>query len=182
MKLVIGLSGKMGSGKTEISTYLSERYGAKQMRFSKILMDILERLHVPSTRSNLQKLGHGLRTCMGEDVLVKAFEGDIAEIGSGIAVIDGVRYPNEVEMINGFENSMVLYVDASQQLRYERCVKRGEKGEASMSFEQFCENEGKETERHIDEVKGLSDYIILNELSKEGLFSRIDALLQEKTN
>ena len=179
MKLVIGLSGKMGSGKTVVSDHLLDRYGAKQLRFSKILMDISERLHLPIKRKTLQKLGHGLRTSIGEDVLVNAFKEDIRDEKADLVVIDGVRYPNEVDMIHEFDNHLILYIDAPQKMRYERCVKRGEKGEAKISFEEFKVAESQATEAHLDELKLLVDNVLENTGSIDELNKRIDDLLRD---
>lgn len=177
MKHVIGLSGKMGSGKTVVSDYLRTRYGARQMRFSKILMDVLERLHMPLKRESLQKLGHGLRISLGEDVIVNAARGDIESESSDFIVIDGVRYPNEVDMIKEFEGGLIIYIDAPAKVRYLRCVERGEKGESEISFEQFLAAEEMETERHLDEIAKLADHTIENTSSIEELRKKIDDIL-----
>ena len=45
-KIVIGIAGNIGAGKGIVTEYLKDRYEAKRMRYSKILADILERLHL----------------------------------------------------------------------------------------------------------------------------------------
>lgn len=179
MKLVVGLSGKIGSGKTVVSKYLASRYGANQMRFSQILMDILERLHIPAEREALQKLGHALRSSVGEDVIVNAFREDVAKNHSEFIVVDGIRYPNEVDMLRSFENNILLYVDAPAEVRYQRCVERNEKGEGGISFNGFLAAEKRKTERHLDSVAELSDYVIENTGSIEELHRRVDEILEE---
>lgn len=181
MKTIIALSGKMGSGKTAASDFLHSRYGAKQMRFSQILMDVLTRLHVSASRDNLQKLGHALRTSVGESVVVDAFRKDLEAEDAEIIVVDGVRYPNEVELVRSFPESILLFLDAPQKVRYERCVKRGEKGEASITFQEFAASENKATERHLDEIKKLADFVIENEGSIAQLEKRIEEILKDAT-
>jgi dephospho-CoA kinase len=181
MKTIIALSGKMGSGKTAASDFLHTKYGAKQMRFSQILMDVLTRLHLPVERSTLQNLGHALRTCVGETVVVDAFRADLEAEDAEIIVVDGVRYPNEVELVRSFPGSILLYLDAPQRVRYERCVKRGEKGEASIAFSEFAASEKKETERHLGEIMKLADFVIVNEGSIAQLEQRIEEVLKDIT-
>ena len=77
MKLVIGLVGRIGSGKTAISEYLQKNYGAREHRFSQILMDILDRLYLPHERTHLQNLGKILRAELGEEVIVNSFRQDL---------------------------------------------------------------------------------------------------------
>jgi dephospho-CoA kinase len=180
MKTVIGLAGKMGSGKTAVSDHLHKKHGAKQMRFSQILLDVLTRLHLPGSRENLQKLGYALRTAVGESVIVDAFKKDLAAEKAQVLVVDGVRYPNEVDLVRSFPGSVLLYLDAPQKVRYERCVKRGEKGEANISFEEFVAAENRATESHLDEIKDLADYCIGNEGPREELYLKVDDILAKK--
>jgi len=77
MKLVIGLVGKNGSGKTTVSKRIQDNYGGKEHRFSQILMDILDRLYLPHERTYLQKLGKSLRAELGPDVIANAFKKDL---------------------------------------------------------------------------------------------------------
>jgi len=179
MKLVIGLIGEIGGGKTAVSEHLREKYNASQHRFSKILMDILDRLHLPHDRELLQRLGHSLRESLDQDVLVKAFEQDLRKDEAEILVIDGIRYWNEVELLRRFERSILLYVTAPVGLRYERCRARGEKGEAKISFDEFIQNERRETERHIAEIGEKADHRLENSSSLDELLQQIDSIMSQ---
>lgn len=180
MKLLIGLAGSIGSGKTIISEHLHERYKASEKRFSQILMDILDRLYLTYERKNLQKLGACLRESLGEDVIVNAFQKDLEKDDSDIIVIDGIRYMNEVNMLRKFENNILLFIDAPSELRYKRCRKRGEKGENKIDFEEFLKAEKMETERYLPEIEKIADYRIKNNGTTEELFQRIDEILKGK--
>ncbi len=179
MALIIGLCGRIGSGKTVLSNYLHKNYGASQRRFSQILMDILDRLYIPPERENLQKLGAALRNSIGPDVIVNAFKKDIETDKNEIVVIDGIRYPNEVELLRKFENNILIYINASAQTRYERCKIRGEKGEKNITFKEFMESENMETERKIDDIgKTMADFKIENEGAINELYQEVDKILK----
>ncbi len=180
MELVIGLVGKIGSGKTVVGDYLHRKYGAKQMRFSQVLMDILNRLYLPHKREYLQKLGHSLRVSLREDVIVNAFSKDMERDSSEIIVVDGIRYMNEVKMLREFEDNLLIFVDAPAELRYDRCRARGEKGEDKIEFEEFLKAEARETERYIDEVGKIADYQIENTKSLKELYKEIDRILKNR--
>ncbi|MFQ6137212.1 MAG: AAA family ATPase, partial [Candidatus Hydrothermarchaeales archaeon] len=141
MKLVVGLVGRIGSGKGVVSEHLHEKYGASQHRFSQVLMDLLDRLYLPHDREYLQDLGACIRNTLGMEVIVDAFKRDLESDDSDIIVVDGIRYENEVEMLRSFENNLLIFIDAPPKLRYERCRDRGEKGEAGITFEEFLEAE-----------------------------------------
>jgi dephospho-CoA kinase len=179
MKLVIGITGKIGSGKTILANYLSKKYLASEYQFSKILMDILDRLYMEKTRLNLQKLGASLRKELGHDVIVNAMRKDIEKDNSRIIVIDGIRYKNEVEMLRKFKHNMLISVKASLRIRYERCIKRGEKGEGSISFEDFLKSEKKATEKEIEKISTIADYKLKNEGDEKELFKQVDEILEK---
>ncbi len=177
MKLVIGLVGEIGGGKTAVSNHLRDKYGASQHRFSQILMDILGRLHLPNDRELLQNLGHSLRESLGDDVIVKAFEQDLRDEDSDVIIIDGIRYRNEVELLRKFKPSVLIYVTAPVEARYERCKSRGEKGESSISLEKFTQNESRETERFVPEIGEKADFKLENTGTLEELLQKVDEII-----
>ncbi|HRH32704.1 MAG TPA: hypothetical protein PK720_00950 [bacterium] len=52
-KIIIGIVGEMGSGKSTVSKIIQDEYGASKYKFSDILREILELLHLPLSRLNL---------------------------------------------------------------------------------------------------------------------------------
>ena len=179
MKFVIGLAGRIGSGKGTIGEYLTEKYGAEGRRFSDILVDLLMRLHVSPEREALQNMGATLRSQFGDDVLVHALQKDLEEAASDLVMVDGVRYPNEVEMLRGFENSLLFFMDAPMEVRFERVRIRGEKGESKIDYDEFLRAEERETERYLDQIKETADYQIDNSGSFEDLYKQVDKALKE---
>jgi dephospho-CoA kinase len=179
MILVIGLSGRIGSGKGTIGEYLAREYGAEGRRFSDILVDLLKRLHISPERKALQNMGATLRSQFGDDVLVKALKKDLEAADSNIVMVDGVRYQNEVEMLRGFEKSILFFVDATPEIRFERVRKRGEKGEGEIDYEEFLRAEKRETERYLDQIKALADFRLDNSGSFDDLYKQIDQALKE---
>lgn len=177
MKLVLGLVGRIGSGKTAVSEYLQENYGAREHRFSQILMDILDRLNLPHERAHLQNLGKSLRAELGPDVIVNTFKHDLEKDQSDVLIVDGIRYENEVNMLKE-KNGVLIFVTASPEVRYERAVARGEKGETRMTYEQFLESEKAETEKHIEMIKESADYVIDNSGTLDELYEKVDRIME----
>ncbi len=177
MSLIIGLAGKIGSGKTAVAAYITEKYNAPVYRFSQILLDILQRLHLEPTRENFQGIGACLRNGMCESVVVNAMRKDLEKEKAAIIVIDGIRYLNEIDMLRTFEHNILIGIDAPPETRYTRCVERKEKGEERKSFEQFLDSENQETERQLSKVLEKADHKIDNTDNKEELMKRIDDIL-----
>jgi dephospho-CoA kinase len=176
-RVVIGIMGKIGSGKSEASRYIAEKYDGRVFRFSDVLKDILQRLNLELKRENFIALGSALRREFGDGVIAWALKRDILASEAQVVIVDGVRYPEEVEMIRSFENSVLIYIYASQEVRYQRAVKRGEKGEATISYEEFLKNDSAETEKRIAELAKLADYRIENNGTLEELYAALDSIL-----
>jgi dephospho-CoA kinase len=83
-------------------------------------------------------------------------------------------------MLRTFENNLLLGIDAKPEVRYGRCVIRGEKGEGKITFDEFLANENRETEKNIREVMKKTDYTINNNGTREELIKRLEEILEEK--
>lgn len=180
MILVIGLAGRIGCGKGTAAKYLAKKYGAQRFVYSEILSDILERLHLPVTRTNLQRLGKTVREAFGKDVLVEAMKGDLEDAKAEMRLIDGVRYVNEVEMLRTFPHNRLIFIDVPLEMRHERVRKRGERGEKEMPLEEFRKKDRAATEKELGQVRELADYVVDNSGTIEELHQRIDALMRRK--
>jgi dephospho-CoA kinase len=104
---------------------------------------------------------------------------DLEVADSDIVMVDGVRYPNEVEMLRGFEKSILFFVDAPSEIRFERVRKRGEKGEGKIDYAKFLRAEKRETERYLDDINAMADYNLDNSGSFEDLYRQVDIALKE---
>ncbi|MFC2153989.1 AAA family ATPase [Candidatus Altiarchaeota archaeon] len=179
MALVVGLVGRIASGKGEVSRFLQEEHGASVHVFSNILRDVLIRLHIRVDRGNLQFLGEMLRREYGEDILVNAMREDIKKDASEVVVVDGIRYPNEAKMVRGFPHSIILFIDAPLETRYDRACQRGTRGEASLTFQEFKEIETRETEKHLGEVIGEADHTINNSGNIDELRGKVKGIIEK---
>jgi acylphosphatase len=175
---IIAIAGRISSGKTTIAQYLQKK-GYLARSYSHILTDLLKRLYLPVERTNLQKLGAMLRKTFGGGALANALIQDIKNSAKSLIVVDGVRYENEYELLSQIGDCKLLYVSANTLLRYKRTTARGTRGEAGITYEQFLENEKKETERHIPKLKKFAT-IIKNEGTIEDLYKQVDLALKDE--
>lgn len=180
MTFMVGLVGRIGCGKSTIGGHLKENYSAVELRYSGILTEVLTALSIPVTRENLQTLGKTMREAFGKDVLVKAMKGKLENTDSSMIIVDGIRYPNEVEMLREFDDTILIFVDVPPEVRYDRVVKRGERGEAGISFEEFKANEEAETEKYIDIIKGMADHVLDNTGTPEELIEKVETIMKER--
>ncbi len=178
-KIIIGLVGEMASGKGTVTSHLLEKYQATEYRFSDILKDILERVHLDVVRKNLASLSLGLRNHYGQDILAYALAQDIKNDDSQVIVVDGIRREADLKYLIEMEGFVLVYVEADLEKRYERLIGRNEKQDDKMkTFEEFKSDHELETETTIRELKGMADVVIDNNGSVEELQKQIDNLIK----
>ena len=182
--MIIGLTGKRGTGKNTVANYLVEKHDFRMMDFTRdVLAPILDEQGEPVTRDNLIKLAMDGRK--------KAHNGIWAEKLCDVikdnedCTISGIRFVEEVEVFKKrfSDHFLLVSVVADDNTRYERCRKRGTKGEGEMSFDQYMEREKMPTEVAILKTVELADFAIDNNGTPEQLFrevGRIVKLLKEK--
>jgi len=179
-KIILGLVGSLASGKETTKKYLVEKYNAKDCRFSSILRDVLERVAVPNSRENLQKISTVLRANFGENLLAKAIAMDASKLDADIVVIDGVRRFTDIEHLNELPNFILVKIDADPKIRYERMKKRNENaGDDKKTLEQFLEDHNAEADKQIPEVMKSAKYSIDNSGSLEDLYKQIDEVIKK---
>ncbi len=178
--LVLGLTGKRGCGKDTMAIYLEKKYGFRVLTYTNdVLSPILSERGKDVTRENLIDLALELRAKHGKHALTKLI---CDKIGSeGWWAISGVRYPEEDEYFRKEfgDKFKLVEIRSSTQTRFERVTKRGTKGEASMTFDQFMAIEEKETERMINETVKLADFTVVNDGSLDEFRGKIDGFAKK---
>ena len=173
-KIIIGLVGKMASGKDVCKKYLEEKHGASSHRFSSMLRDILERLYLPTTRENLQDLSLILRQRFGDDTLARVIAQDVSRDPSELVIVEGIRRLADMAELQKFPNFRLISIDADQQTRYRRIVKRNENvGDADKTFEEFAAEEQREAEKEIPLVMSRAHFTIDNNGTLADLYEQL---------
>lgn len=179
-RLILGLVGRRGAGKGAVARLLEERYGARVVRFSAVLEDILERLAIETTRTNFIRLSEILRSTFGEEILQNALLQEIANDPHDIIVLDGVRRREDLSQLQHNEHFRVISIESPLEVRYARMKQRSEKaGESHMSFEEFQALEQAPTERTITDVEALAWKRIQNNRTIEELTVELDRVLHD---
>ena len=139
--MIIGVTGKIGSGKGELSKYLAEN-GFNKLAFGEEVRKEALLRGIAETRENLQRLGYQLREGKEECILARRLVDQIKTTND--YVIDGFRYPDQIKMFyERFENFYLIAVDASEELRYGRLKKRGRECDPTI-WEEFWIQDGRD--------------------------------------
>jgi dephospho-CoA kinase len=185
--MVIGLVGEKGGGKGTFAEIIKQiaRGGVSHLRFSDILLDIAKLLDIPKekiTRGQLQELAQELDRIFGKGTLTKGMQKRIQENKGGLVIVDGIRWATDLEMIGNLPNSILVYVTANPELRWERVRKRKEKaGEGELTFERFMAEEQAENEKYIPEIGKVADVCIENNGTSEEFRQKVEEFYIFKT-
>lgn len=173
-KIVVGVAGKLASGKGTVTGYIVEQYAAEKTRSSDPLRATLDIFDIPQSRENLDSLSTFLRATYGEDTIARAVARVLRQSNASVAIFDGMRRLVDIEAIRSFEHSLFIYVEADQKIRYDRCRQRNENvGDDTMSFEVFQQKDNEEPQQQIEALREYADIVIDNSGSRDELMAQI---------
>jgi len=177
--LIIGLTGKNGSGKGEVAEAL-RGLNFQYYSLSDALRDELTTQGKEVTRDNLIEVGNYLRKTFGPSVLA----GKILEKieGDKNYVIDSIRNPYEVHALKKRKNFSLVCVSAVPEIRFERLKQRARENDP-QTLEDFLvleekEAKGDEHTQNLDATAELADVIIDNNDSIDVLHEKVKEVIQ----
>ncbi|MBI2981028.1 MAG: AAA family ATPase [Deltaproteobacteria bacterium] len=138
--MLIGLTGKNGSGKGEVADFLKTG-GFEYHSLSDIIRESLQKKRQKITRERLIREGTRLRTKHGlgalAEMTIRKLESDRNY------VIDSIRNPEEVKVLRRAKGFFLVTVRADRKIRFERVKARGRESDPK-TFRQFVTTEEKE--------------------------------------
>ena len=179
--MIIGLTGKNGSGKGEVAAFLRDK-SFYYYSLSDVLREELESRKIPITRDALIQTGNELRQNYGPDVLARLTLRKIDPNRN--YVVDSIRNPAEIRALKNAGNFVLFSIDAPAEIRFERIRSRGREQDP-QSFQDFLlveEAERKnpdQSKQSIEDCVVMADYTIVNDDSLESLHKKITAIVSQ---
>lgn len=172
-RIVIGVAGRIGSGKSTVAHLLERKLGFQYFRYS---LELANWFDVdPNDKRRLQEIGAKVMAGEGQRQLNVRLIKHIQS--SKDAAVDGLRHPIDFESLrNAFGNRFfLLYVEADSKARFERMreLRRFEK------YEKFLEDDTQPTELHIDQLESFAAETISGVQIEAELLSRLRSLTGE---
>lgn len=178
-KKIFGFVGQMASGKGTACQYLHERHGAATIRYSTMLRDVLTRLYLPQTRDNLIRVSEALRGAFGDNLMAEVVRQEIKDHVASVVCIDGIRRPQDIEILRQLPGFTLVHITAAMETRYERIQARNENADdRSKTFDMFVAEHERSTEQTIGEVAASADIEIDNNGAHAALIAQLDALIE----
>ncbi len=182
---VVGLTGTIGSGKELVKDFLTKRFNCWYVHLSSMIVGELEKKKRSFTRKTMQDLGNELRKKYGSYILAKLAV-EYMQRDKEMLIVDGIRHPAEIEYLrNKFGRDFVLIaVDAPQQLRFERIVKRARPTDPK-TWEEFIALDERDQGRGEPDYgqqtvrcRDRADFLIVNNGSLEEMEGKINEIVQ----
>ncbi len=179
--MIIGLTGKNGSGKGEVARFLQDR-GFRYFSLSDVLREEAARSGSEVTRDILVELGNRLRAEHGPGVLAeKVFARLDPEKNY---VVDSIRHPREIQVFRRRADFILATVRAPEKLRFERLRQRARESDPK-SFEDFKKLEEREaksaeaSDQQLDQAIGMADVVVENTGPLKMLHEKVRDVLLE---
>ena len=177
--MLIGLTGKNGSGKGEVAKFLKER-GFEYCSLSDVLREELAKRKKKVTREHLIAVGNELRKCFGPDVLAKRIL-ERLEADKNY-VIDSIRHPAEAKAFKSKNGFVLLNIAAPPRVRFDRLKARRRENDPKTlrAFLALERAEGKSSvtsDQQLDQTLKLADYTVQNSKTIDSFHKKIAGMV-----
>lgn len=178
--MLIGLTGKNGSGKGEVAKFLIES-GYQFYSLSDVVREEVTKKGEEVTRERLIVVANKMRSKYGAGILAERV---LKNIGPDIhAVIDSVRNPFEVETLRRRKGFYLISVEADSKIRFARTKARNRENDPN-TYEEFLDLEAKEaqsndpTAQQLNRTAEMADAVVENNGTVEDLRDQVRQVLQ----
>jgi dephospho-CoA kinase len=170
-RLVIGITGRIGAGKTSVGKYLNSAHGFHYTRYSQVLSDWFAR--DSESKAHLQVVGWevmagGMQTELNARLISQLpAQADCA--------VDGLRHPLDYDSLNGAFSPRfyMVFVSSPPELRWRRLQSR------YPELEDFRRVDSHPVEQQIDNLRDKAFAELDNHSSLQRLYSKVDAVLEK---
>jgi len=178
--MIIGLTGKNGSGKGEVARFLTDS-GYDYYSLSDIVRDEIKAAGHEVTRERLIKTANEMRQADGAGALAERV---LAKLGiEHHAVVDSIRNPFEVEALRRRKDFYLLSIEADPKVRFERMKARKREGDPD-TYEDFLKLEAREahspdpTTQQLNSTADMADAVVYNNGTIDDLHDQVRQVVQ----
>jgi dephospho-CoA kinase len=165
-KLVVGLAGMPGSGKSVVVN-VARNFGYGVVVMGDEVREEAKRRGLDPTLENLGRLMLELRRVEGENAIAIRCIPKILEDAHRKIIVDGVRSLAEVkEFRKNFEKFVLVALHSSPETRFRRLYNR-QRSDDPKNWEAFLERDMRELNVGLGSTIAMAEYMIVNEKSLE---------------
>jgi dephospho-CoA kinase len=161
-KLVVGLAGMPGSGKSLVMKVAQEN-GYDIVIMGDVVREETQKRGLTLTPNNVGKVMLDLRSADGDSVIAKRCIPRIIDTKTQKVFVDGIRSLNEVEEFkNAFPKFTLLAIHSSPETRFKRLYHRKRSDDPADS-KIFNQRDERELSVGLGNAIAMAEYVILNE-------------------
>jgi dephospho-CoA kinase len=177
-KLVIGLAGMPGAGKSVVVNVAREAsYDVVVM--GDIVREEAQKKGMKSTPENLGKIMLELRQKEGNSVIAKRCTPKIENTKENKIIVDGIRSLSEVEEFKKhFPKFTLIAIDSPTETRFKRLYHR-KRSDDPKNWKIFHERDQRELSVGLGEAITMAEYKIINEEEKTIVKEKIRQVLKK---
>lgn len=169
-KLVIGLTGMPGAGKT-VFVEAAKAVGYVAVSMGDVIREETQRRGLELNPQNVGRVMLNLRKEGGDNIIAEKCVPKIEATSSVHIVIDGLRSLNEVEVFRAnFVGFKLIAVHAPSKTRFTRLSLRG-RSDDPKTIEVFNERDMRELSVGLGNTIALSEYVMVNDSSSIEVFN-----------
>ena len=167
--MIIGVCGRVAAGKETLTSFLRDK-GFVYFETSAIIKEELAKLGLEITRENMQNWADEQRARHGVGVLMKIMLQKAEKDKHKNYIFDSLRNAGEAEfMRKNVKDFILIGVDASQKVRFQRILSRGKPSDPK-TWEEFLKMDARDnfdSENPMGQQTGklleMSDYVVIND-------------------
>lgn len=166
--MIIGISGKMRSGKDTVARYIIDNYDFEHLKFSMGIKEVIDKYAYKDNkgvkrRREYQDIGQGIRGILGQNVWVNYTLSYLEEDKD--TVFSDVRQINEFKALQDL-GATIIYVETPPEVQRKRLESLGEKGD------RYLDHETEQIPHYLADEK------IINDGTLEDLYKKVDDFME----
>lgn len=178
-KLVIGLTGMPGAGKSAVLVETAQELGYAVVVMGDIIREETTSRGLELNPKNVGKVMLELRTAHGDNVIAEKCVPKIEQKESPKVLVEGIRSLHEVNVFKThFVHFNLMAIHASPETRFKRLFNRGRSDDPN-NWELFNERDMREIGVGIGNAIAMAQVMIINEESQDAAKNKVKQALKE---
>jgi dephospho-CoA kinase len=172
-KIVIGLTGMPGSGKSLVVVETAQELGYAVVVMGDVIREETQKRGLELNPTNVGKVMLELRAAGGDNVIAEKCISKIEQKDDVRVIVEGIRSLHEANVFKThFAKFTLMAVHSSPETRFKRLYSRGRSDDPNC-WELFYERDMRELGVGIGNAIAMAEFMVINEESKDAAKEKV---------